>query len=78
MAKTAVLLPRQELQTMSEQLISNYKRLNPMSVEYIQTQNAAHRAKELEQQGCELLVARGLQAELMKNCLLYTSPSPRD
>lgn len=69
MAKTAVLLPRQELQTMSEQLISNYKRLNPMSVEYIQTQNAAHRAKELEQQGCELLVARGLQAELMKKAV---------
>lgn len=66
MAKTAVLLPRYELQTMSEQLISSYKRLKPMSVEYIQTQNTVHRAQELERQGCELIVARGLQAVMIK------------
>ena len=66
MAKVAALLPRQELQTMSEQLISNYRRLSPMSVEYVQTQNAARRARELEQQGCELIIARGLQSLLIR------------
>lgn len=69
MAKVAVLLPRQELQTMSEQLIGSYKRLSPMSVEYIQTQNAAQRAREMEQQGCEIIIARGLQALLMRQAV---------
>lgn len=66
MAKTAVLLPRPEMQAISEELIGSYHYLDPMCIEYIQTQNVCIRAKELEEQGCELIVARGLQAALIK------------
>ncbi len=66
MAKTAVLLPRQEMQAISEELIGSYHYLDPMCIEYVQTQNVCIRAKELEEQGCELIVARGLHAALIK------------
>ena len=66
MAKTAVLLPRQEMQAILEHLIEGYKMLTPMCIEHIQTQNVCARARELEEQGCELIVARGLQAALIK------------
>lgn len=66
MAKTAVLLPRQEMQAMSRDLIDGYKHLVPMCIESIQTSDVCVRARELEAQGCELIVARGLQAALIK------------
>ena len=37
-----------------------------MCIEYIQTHNVCIRARELEEQGCELIVARGLHAALIK------------
>ena len=66
MAKTAILVPRQEMQLMAEQLIGQYQNLTPLCIEYIQTRDAARRAAELEEQGCDLIVARGLQAAIIK------------
>ncbi|MCC8076574.1 MAG: PrpR N-terminal domain-containing protein [Clostridiales bacterium] len=40
-----------------------------MGVEYTQTEAVEARAIELEQQGCKLIVARGVQAQLIKRCV---------
>ena len=56
MAKTAILVPRQEMQLMAEQLIGQYQNLTPLCIEYIQKRVAAIRAAELEEQGCDLIV----------------------
>lgn len=37
-----------------------------MTLEYIKTSQAESRARELERQGCDLIVARGVQARIIK------------
>ena len=70
MAKAAILMPYPELKEMSEMLIGQYPRITAMSVEYVQTSSIASRAKMLEEKGCELIIARGLQARLVREAVL--------
>lgn len=37
-----------------------------MTLEYIKTSQAESRAREQERQGCDLIVARGVQARIIK------------
>lgn len=62
MAKAAVLLPRQEMQQMAADLIAQYPNLSPFCIEYTHTDAACQRAIRLQNDGCELILARGLQA----------------
>lgn len=69
MAKIAVLVPRQEMQVMAEQLVGSYKNLTPVCLEYVKTMDAARRAAELEAEGCDLIMARGFQATIIKQAV---------
>ena len=66
MAKVAVLVPNQELELIAQPLTEEFSSLQVMEVKYIRTAYAVQRARELEQQGCDLIVARGVQARLIK------------
>ena len=70
MAKTAILMPYPALQEMAESLISRYPRLSPMCVEYVQTSQIHARAKSLEEKGCEIIIARGLQARIAREAVI--------
>mgnify|MGYP001519615070 CR=1 FL=1 len=80
MAKVAVLVPNQELELIAQPLTEEFSSLQVMEVKYIRTAYAVQRARELEQQGCDLIVARGVQARLIKRSVripLVRSLSPR-
>lgn len=66
MANVAVLVPHWEMRELARPIIGQYEHINPMCIEYTQTENIQARARELEMSGCELIVARGLQAKLIK------------
>ena len=70
MAKAAILMPYPELKDMAEALIPQYPRLTPMAVEYAQTAQAQQRARALVEKGCELIIARGLQARMIREAVL--------
>ncbi len=70
MAKAAILMPYPELRNLAESLIGQYTRIEPMAVEYVQTSGIAARAKSLEEKGCELIIARGLQARIARASVL--------
>ena len=69
MAKAAILMPYPDLKDIFDALIHNYPRLTPMTVEYVQTDLIAEKAVRLEQEGCELIIARGLQARLVRSAV---------
>ena len=69
MAKAAVLLPRQEMQQMAADLIAQYPNLSPFCIEYTYTDAACQRAIRLQNDGCELILARGLQAALIQRAV---------
>ena len=58
MAKVAVLVPNQEMSTIAKSLTGEFPSISMMAIESIQTDQAVRRAGELEQQGCDLIVAR--------------------
>lgn len=65
MAQTAILVPYPDMCETVHALLQDYPSLHVMSVEYNRTEHVQARAKELESQGCELVIARGLQALLI-------------
>ena len=68
MAKVAILVPYQEMCEMTSPLLRQYSHLQLMTLEYIQTEQVAARVRELETAGCELLVARGAHARVVRQC----------
>lgn len=66
MAKVAVLVPNQELCTIAQPLVHEFPSLTLITVEHVKTNQVEARAHELEQQGCELIIARGVQARIIK------------
>ena len=65
MAKVAVLVPNQELLSIAQPLIGEFPSMS-LIIEYSHTSQFVVRAKELQRQGYDLLVARGVQATLAK------------
>ena len=65
MAKVAVLVPNQELLSIAQPLIGEFPSMS-LIIEYSHTSQIVARAKELQRQGYDLLVARGVQATLAK------------
>lgn len=69
MAKMAVLVPYPEMCDMARPIAAQYGYLSSMCIEYTETDLIQGRAQELERQGCELIVARGLQATLARRAV---------
>ncbi|NBI10669.1 PAS domain-containing protein [Colidextribacter sp. OB.20] len=66
MAKVAVLVPHAEMCDPARSLLRDYPHIVPMCIEYARTEEIGGRALELACQGCDLIIARGLQARLIK------------
>lgn len=66
MAKVAVLVLNQELCSIAQPLIDEFPSLSLMTIEYIKTEQVSLRARELERHGCDLIVARGVHAHIIK------------
>lgn len=66
MAKVAVLVPNQELCSIAQPLIDEFPSLSLMTIEYIKTEQVSLRAREPERHGCDLIVARGVHAHIIK------------
>lgn len=69
MAKVAILVPYLDMCDIARTVVSDYANISPVCVEYIQTELVVQRARELEYQGCDLIVARGLQAKLIRQAV---------
>ncbi len=66
MAKVAVLVPYPEMCELIRPLFARYAHITPMSVEYLQASEVGNRAHALEEDGCEVIISRGLYARLAK------------
>lgn len=66
MAKVAMLLPFAEMCNTAQELLVKYPNIHTMCVEHVQTNEIAARARALEQEGCDLIIARGVQARIVK------------
>ncbi len=66
MAKVAVLVPYPEMLDLARPLVGLYPHITPFTVEYVRSDEVEARAQVLEQQGCEVIIARGLYARLVK------------
>lgn len=69
-AKVAILMPYPALQEVAETIIDQYPRLKAITIEYVHTSGIAARSKMLEEKGCELIIARGLQARMVRAAVL--------
>lgn len=67
MAKVAILVPYQEMCEMARPLMDEYRYIEIMCLEYIQTEQVESRARKLEEDGCELIVARGVHAGIIEH-----------
>lgn len=67
MARVAILVPFAEMRELTKPLLTGISQhVTVICLEYIRTEAAAARARELELQGCELIIARGSQASIIK------------
>lgn len=69
MAKVAILVPQEEMCALAAPLVPEFSNISLMCLDYInynETHLAVSRAKELESQGCELIIARGVQSRMIK------------
>ena len=67
MAKVSVLMPHPELKELAISLIAQYSRIEPVAIEYVQTDRISDRAAVLEREGSDLIIARGLQARIARD-----------
>lgn len=69
MAKIAVLVPYPAMCDLACPMVEKFSNIEPMCIEYTETEQIRQRAMTLEQQGCELIIARGLQATLARQAV---------
>ena len=69
MAKMAILLPNQDMIELAEKMLKEYPQIIRKTVEIIGNDEAAARAKELAADGCDVIMARGLQAKRIKQAV---------
>ena len=70
MANIAIIMPYPQLKSIADSLVTAYPRLHVMTVEYLKTEQVAERARELEAAGCDFFLARGLQAQIIREATL--------
>lgn len=66
MTRTAILLPYPAQQEQILQIAEAFHSLDIMCVERAYTDTVVQVGKELEERGCELIIARGVQAQLLR------------
>ncbi|MCI9402974.1 MAG: sigma 54-interacting transcriptional regulator [Oscillospiraceae bacterium] len=66
MANVAILVPYVGMRDLAESLARDCPNVNLMSVEYVHRAQVAGRVKELEEAGCDLIVARGVHAGIAR------------
>lgn len=69
MVKVAILVPQEEMCALAAPLVPEFSNISLMCLDYInynETHLAVSRAQEVEAQGCELIIARGVQARMIK------------
>ena len=69
MAKVAILVPQEEMCALAAPLVPEFLNISLMCLDYInynETHLAVSRAQEVEAQGCELIIARGVQSRMIK------------
>ena len=69
MARMSVLVPYQNILDLAEHMFDEYPRIQRHTVEFVNNEKIAERAKELEAEGCDLIMARGFQARLVKHAV---------
>lgn len=62
-------VPYSELLEPAQRLGAEYDHFSSVLVEYVHTEGIAQRARQLEQDGCDLIIARGAQAECVKRAV---------
>ena len=70
MAKVAILVPQEEMCALAAPLVPEFSNISLMCLDYVnynETYQAVARAKELEEQGCELIIARGVQSRTLRS-----------
>lgn len=70
MARVAILVPFAEMRELAAPLLAGVGRhMTVICLEYLRTEAVASRARELELQGCELIIARGAQANIIRHAV---------
>lgn len=69
LAKVVFFVPYSELLEPAQRLGLEYFSADCVRVEYVHTERIEQRAQELAQDGCDLFIARGAQAERVKNAV---------
>lgn len=70
MTKTAILLPYPAQSEQIIQLAEDFPSLEIMCVERAHTDTVVQMATELQEKGCELIIARGLHAHLLRESII--------
>jgi len=68
-AKVAILVPQEEMCALAAPLVPEFNNISLMCLDYVNyndTHLAVSRAQEVEAQGCELIIARGVQSRMIK------------
>lgn len=66
MAVAAALVPYPEMCSSAKEISRLFPSLPIVSIEHVESEDVAARAKELEQAGCDIIISRGLHAALIK------------
>ena len=66
MTRTAILLPYPAQQEQIVQIAKEYELLDIMCVEHSNTDSVVAMGRDLAQKGCELIIARGVHAQLLR------------
>lgn len=69
LARVVFFVPYSELLEPAQRLGAEYGHFSCVLVEYVHTEDIARRARQLEQEGCDLIIARGAQAECVKRAV---------
>lgn len=67
MASIAILVPYPEMCSLTEQLVPLFPSLHCLSIEHVAVELVSQRAHELEVAGCDIVIARGLYATIVKS-----------
>ena len=69
MAKVTFFVPYEELLLPAEKIAEEYPSINPVKLKYVKTEQAAQAAVEEERSGCEIIIARGSQAQMVRRAV---------
>ena len=69
MAKMAVLIPYQNMLEQTEHMFNEFPQIQRFTVEFVRSELVADRAKEIESEGADVIMARGFQAKLVKHAV---------